>query len=163
MADLDGSISECAKVCALHIKPHLEALRKTEMVAVLCTNETTPQFFLEFLTPPPPAPQGPMDPRAGRGTSADIVPTQTNIWCGCIHALLRYRSKTTKMQKFPINSYSNENFIPPCSAPGGSLTPKRGEDISGARVRPHANFGANRPAGCREIVDKKANKQRNIQ
>ena len=27
------------------------------MVAVLCTNETTPQFF-EFLTPPPPPPRG---------------------------------------------------------------------------------------------------------
>jgi len=45
------------------------------MVAVLCTNETTPQF-VEFLTPPPPAPQGPMDLTGGGGTSADIVPTQ---------------------------------------------------------------------------------------
>ena len=54
-ADLDGSISECALVCALHIGLHLASLRKTEMVAVLCTNETTPQFF-EFLAPPPPPP-----------------------------------------------------------------------------------------------------------
>ena len=46
------------------------------MVAVLCTNETTPQFFEEFLTPPPPALQGPMDPTGGGGTPADIVPTQ---------------------------------------------------------------------------------------
>ena len=45
---------------------------------------------------------------------------------------------------------------PPC---GGSLTPKRGEDTSGTRVCPHAKFGVNLPAGCREIVDKKANKK----
>ena len=45
------------------------------MVAVLCTNETTPQFF-EFLTPPPPAHQGPMCTIGGGGMSADIVPTQ---------------------------------------------------------------------------------------
>jgi len=28
LADLDGSILERAQVCALHIEPHLEALRK---------------------------------------------------------------------------------------------------------------------------------------
>ena len=84
------------------------------------------------------------------------------IWCGSVHALLRYRSKTTKMQKFPIGSHSNENFIFPFVSPLGPLTPKRGEDTSGTRVRPHANFGFNRPAGCGEIVDnKKAKKQKN--
>ena len=55
------------------------------------------------------------------------------------------------MQKFPINSYVNENFISPFFRP---LTPKRGEDTSGTRVRLHANFGVNRPAGRREIVDR---------
>jgi len=40
-------------------------------------------------------------------------PYTYTIWCGCVHALLRYRSKTTKMQKFPTDSYSNENFISP--------------------------------------------------
>ena len=44
LADLDGSTPECAQVCALHIEPHLATLRKIEMVAVLCTNETTPIF-----------------------------------------------------------------------------------------------------------------------
>jgi len=40
LADLDGSTPEYAQVCALHIELHLEALRKIEMVAVHCTNET---------------------------------------------------------------------------------------------------------------------------
>ena len=71
LADLDGSIPECAQVCAIGL--HLASLREIEMVAVLCTNETPPHFF-EFLTPP--APQGPMGTTGGGGTSADIVPTQ---------------------------------------------------------------------------------------
>ena len=47
LADLDVSIPECAQVCAVHsgLHLHLASLRKIEMVAVLCTNETTPQFF----------------------------------------------------------------------------------------------------------------------
>jgi len=49
--------------------------------------------------------------------------------------------------------------ISPSPLWGGSLTPKRGEDTSGTRVCPHAKFGVNLPAGCREIVDKKANKK----
>ena len=50
LADLDGSTAECAQVCALHTEPHLEALRKIEMVAVLCTNETTTHFYFLFLS-----------------------------------------------------------------------------------------------------------------
>jgi len=72
LADLDGSIPECAQVCALHNGLHLASLREIEIVAVLCTNETNPQFF-EFLTPPPPGADG---HHRGRRTSADIVPTQ---------------------------------------------------------------------------------------
>ena len=45
LADLDGSTPECAQFCALHIGPHLATLRKIEMVFVLCTNETTPNFL----------------------------------------------------------------------------------------------------------------------
>jgi len=44
LVDLDGSTPECAQVCALHIGPHLQALRKIEMVALLCTNKTPPIF-----------------------------------------------------------------------------------------------------------------------
>jgi len=59
------------------------------------------------------------------------------------------------MQKFPIDYYSNKNFISPFFRPPGLLTPKRGEDTFGTRVRPHAKLGVNRPVGAREIVDKK--------
>ena len=45
LADLDGSTTECAQVCALHIEPHLASLRKIEMGAVRSTNETTPNFL----------------------------------------------------------------------------------------------------------------------
>ena len=92
LADLDGSAPECAQVCALHIVLHLASLREIEMVAVLCTNETTPMSFPFFLSPK------------------------------------------------------------------GSLTPKKGEDTSRPRLRPHAKFGVNRPAACWEIVDR-TNKQ----
>ena len=51
LADLDGSAPECAQVCALHIGLHLASLRKIEMVAVLCTNETTPCHFPSFCPP----------------------------------------------------------------------------------------------------------------
>ena len=60
----------------------------------------------------------------GRGHVGRHCPYTNNIWCGSVHALLRYRSKTAKMQKFPIDSHSNENFIclffPPA---GGRQTP----------------------------------------
>ena len=91
-------------------------------------------------------------------------PYTNKIWGGSVHVLLRYRSKTTKMQIFPIDSHSNEISFPPSSARRRAPTPKTGEYTSGTRVLPHAKFGLNRPAGCREIVDKKTNKRKkNIQ
>ena len=96
-------------------------------------SETTP-IFLSFKLPSTRS-QGPIDPRGGRSTSADIVPTQIkfgvdpstrccrrnpqNSYYHVTQFLLRYRSKTTKMQKFPIDYYSNENFISPFFCPGG--------------------------------------------
>ena len=106
LADLDGSTTECAQVCALHTGPHLASLRKIEMVAVLCTNETTPYF-----NSPSPRPPGANGPHRGRGHVGRHCPYTNNIWCGFVHALLRYRSKTAKMQKFSVDSHSNENFI----------------------------------------------------
>jgi len=90
--DLDGSTPECAQVCALHTGLHLASLREIEMVAVLCTNETTPMSFSLFLPPT------------------------------------------------------------------GVADPKRGKDTSRPRLRPHAKYGVNRPAGCWEMVDR-TNKQ----
>jgi len=75
-----------------------------------------------------------------------------------VQALLRYRSKTAKMQKFPIESHSNKNFISPFFRPPEAANPQKEEDTFGTRVRPHAKFGVNWPAGCREIVAKKTNK-----
>jgi len=76
--------------------------------------------FLEFLTPHPPAPQGPMDSRGGGVTSADIVPIQikfgvdasTHCW--------------DIAQKLPICSHSNENFISSFFRPPGAANPQKG-------------------------------------
>jgi len=74
LADLNGSTPDCALVCALHIEPYLATLRKIEMVAVRSTNETTPH--LRVFNSPSPRPSGTDGRQRGRGTSADIVPTQ---------------------------------------------------------------------------------------
>ena len=95
-----------------------------KMVAVLCTNETTPQFF-EFLTPPPPALRGRWAPQ-GRGHVGRHCPYTNNIWCGSVHALLRYRSKTAKMQKIPHWLHSNENFICLFFRPPEAANPQKG-------------------------------------
>jgi len=99
-----------------------------------------------------------MDPE-GKGYVSGYCPYTYKIWCGSVHALLRYRSKTTKIQKFPIDSHSNQNFIFPFFRTGAA-NHQRGEGTSGTRVRPHGKFGVNRPAGCREIVDKKRTKNK---
>jgi len=105
LADVDGSAPESMQVCALHIEPHLATLIKIKMVAVRSTNETTPQFF-EFFYSPSPTPQAAMDPE-GEGNVGRHCPYTNKSWCVCgyVHALLRYRSKTAKMQKFPIDSH----------------------------------------------------------
>jgi len=82
-----------------------------------------------------------------------------------VRCWLRYGSKTAKMQKFPIDSHSNENFICSFFRPPGATNPQSGEVMSRPRLRPHANFGVNRPAGCREIVDrtkKQTNKKHTV-
>ena len=62
----------------------------------------------------------------GKGHVGRHCPYTYKIWCGSVHALLRYRSKTTKMQKFPIDSYSNENFISPFFRPPAAANPQKG-------------------------------------
>jgi len=125
LADLDGSTQECAQVCAVHIGLHLVSLRKIEMVAVLCTNETTPQFFWVFNSPSP-HPPGADGHQRGRGHVGRHCPYTNNLLCGSVQALLRYRSKTAKMQKFPIDSHSNKNFISPFFRPPGAANPQKG-------------------------------------
>jgi len=83
-----------------------------------------PPFF-EFLTPPPPTPKGRWAPQ-GRGHVGRHYPYINNIWCGSVQALLRYHSKTAKMQKFPIDSHSNKNFISPFFRPPGAANPQKG-------------------------------------
>jgi len=146
----------CAVLCPTYWTT-LASLRKIEMVAVLCTNETTPQFF-EFLTPPPPAFQGPMGTTGGGGTSADIVPTQIIFGVDPCKRCCDIAEKPPKCKNSPLTSIVTKISFVPFSARRGPPTPKRGEDTSGTRVRLHANFGVNRSAGCREIVDEQTNK-----
>ena len=128
------------------------------MVAVRSTNETTPNFF-EFLTPPPPTPQGPMGTTGGRGTSADIVPTQVIFGVDPCKRCLDIAQKPQKCKNSPLTPIVTKISFAPFSARRGPPTPKRGEDTSRPRLRPHAKYGVNRPAGCREIVDEQTNKQ----
>ena len=83
-----------------------------------------PPIFWVFNSPSP-LPQGPMDP-TGEGHVDRHCPYTNNIWCGSVHALLRYRSKTAKMQKFPIDSHSNENFICRFFRLPGAANPQKG-------------------------------------
>ena len=132
---------------------------KTAKMQKLPIDSHSNKNFISPLFRPP----GAANPQKGRRHIRNQSTPPCKIWCGSVHALLRYRSKTAKMQKLPIDSYSNDNFISPFFHPPGAATPKRGENRSGTRVRPHAKFRVNRPAGCRENVDKKANKKTNIQ
>ena len=54
LANVDGSMSECAQVCALHTRPHLATLRKTE-TADGCCYRRKPQnwyYVTHFLAHP---------------------------------------------------------------------------------------------------------------
>jgi len=85
-----------------------------------------PLPFFEILTPPSPTPRGQWTPQWGKGHVGRHCPYTYTIWRGFVHTLLRYRSKTAKMQKFPIDSYSNENFISPFFRPPGAPNPQKG-------------------------------------
>ena len=69
-----------------------------------------PPIFWVFNSPSP-RPPGADGPHRERGHVGRHCPYTNNIWYRSVHALLRYRSKTAKMQKFPNHSHSNENFI----------------------------------------------------
>ena len=135
LADLDDSTQECAQV---HIGLHLASLRKIEMVAVLCTNETTPQFFWVFNSPSP-AP-GADGPHRG-GARRQIVPTQ--IIFGV--ALLRYRSKPPKCKNSPLTPIVTKISFALFFPPAGGRQPPKGEkwrpDPGYAHVRTLAWIG----------------------
>jgi len=68
-------------------------------------------------------------------------------------------SRTDINPPFAFDIGFSRKFLFPLFPPPGAANPqkgrRRGEDTSGTRLRPHAKFGVNRPAGCREIVDQK--------
>ena len=70
-----------------------------------------PPFF-EFLTPPPPAPRGRWAPQ-GEGHVGRHCPYTTNIWCGSVQALPRYRSKC---KNSPLTPIVTKISFPPFSA-----------------------------------------------
>jgi len=118
-----------------------------------------PPHFFEFLTPLLPAPQGPMDPRGRRCTSVDIVSTRIQFGVDPSTVAEISLKNHQNAKKSPLTPIVTKISFPPFSAPG-PLTPNRGEDTSGTRVRPHAKFGVNRLAGCREIVDRTKNTEK---
>ena len=133
LADLDGSTPEYAQVCALHIVRYLASLRKIEMAAVLCTNETTSQCF-KFLTPPPPALQGPMGTTGGEGTSADIVPTQIIFGVDPCKRCWDIAPKPPKCKNSPLTPIVTKISFAPFSARVGPPTPK------GEKTRPDPGY-----------------------
>ena len=145
----------CAGLCHTYWTT-FATLRKIEMVAVLCTNETTPIFWV-FNSPPPPS-RGRWTPypRGGGGTLADIVPTQIKFGVDASTRCWDISLKNRQNAKIPHRLlYSNENFISPFFCPPEAANPQKGRRHIRNRVHPRAIFGLNRPAGCRQIVDKK--------
>ena len=143
----------CAGLCPTYWTTFGSA-EKNRNVAVHCTNETATHFF-ELLTFPPPASQGPMDRRGGRGTSADIIPTCIQFGVDPSTRCWDIAQKPPKCKNSPLTPIVTKNLFTHFSGRRGPLIPQKGEDTSGTRVRPHAKFGLNPPAGYREIVDNK--------
>ena len=148
----------CAGLCPIYWTTH--------GIAEKNRNGSCPQHewdhppFFEYLTPSPPAPQGPMGTTGGGGTSADIVPTQIIFGVDPCKSCWDIAQKPPKCRNSPLTPIVTKISFGPISARRGPPTPKRGEDTFGTRVRPHAKFGVNWPAGCREIVDKKTKQQK---
>jgi len=88
-------------------------------------HEWDPPNFFEFLTPLPPPP-GADGHHRGRGHVGRHCPYTNNIWCESVQTLLRYRWKTAKMQKFPIDFHSNKNFMSPFFRLPGAANPQKG-------------------------------------
>jgi len=106
-----------------------------------------------FFETPIPRPQGPMDRRGKRGTSANIVPTQIKFGVDPSTRCWDIVQKPPKCKNSPLTPIVTKISFSPFFRPQRPLTPKRREDTSRTRVRLHAKFGVNWAAGCREIID----------
>ena len=71
-----------------------------------------------------------------------------------MQALLRYRSKTAKMQKFPIDSHSNENFICLFLRPPEAANPQTTSFLSMMFALPEPKFHADRTILRRDILNR---------
>ena len=125
LADLDGSTRMCAGLCPTYWTTYGIAEKNRNGSCPM--HEWDQSNFFEFLTAPPHAPPRANGPHRGRGHVGRHCPYINKTWCGSAHALLGYRSKTAKMQKFPVYSHSNKNFISPFFRPPGAANPKKGE------------------------------------
>ena len=126
-ANLDVSMPECAQVCA-HIRDRIIKRRHTRpQLTTLRKTETVD----------------------------DIVPIHIQFGVDPSTRCWDIAQKPPKCKYSPLTPIVTKISFILFFASRGPLTPKIGEDTSGTRVRPHAKFGLNRPAGCREIVDNK--------
>ena len=82
-----------------------------------------PPFF-EFLTPPPPARNGPIDPKEGRGTSADIVRKQIKYGVNTSTRCWDIAQKPPKCKKCPLTPIVTKISFPP--SPPGAANPQKG-------------------------------------
>jgi len=85
-------------------------------------------------------PFGPMDLTGGWGTSADIVPTRIKFGVDPSTRCWDIAQKPLKCKNSPFTFIVTKILFPPFSARWGPLTPKRGEDTPGTRLRPHAKI-----------------------
>ena len=129
---------------------------------VLCTNENTPQFF-EFLTPPPPAPQGPMGTTGGGGTSADIVRTQIIFGVDPCKRCWDIAQKPPKCKNSPLTPIVTKISFASFSARRGPPTPKLPRSRPWSLLYPEPKFHADRTILRWDILNrtKQTNKQTN--
>jgi len=117
-----------------------------------------PLFFWVFNSPPPALP-GADGPHRGRGHVGGHCPYINNIWCGSVHALLRYRSKCKNSPLTPIvTKISFASF----SARRGPPTPKLSRSRSWCLLYPEPKFHADRTILRWDILNrtnKKTNKK----
>ena len=122
----------CAGLCPTYWTTH--------GIAEKNINDSCPQHewdhppFFEFLTPPPPAPQGPMGTTGGGGTSADIVPTQIIFGVDPCKRCWDIGQKPPKCKNSPLTPIVTKILFASFSARRGPPTPK------GEKTRPDPGY-----------------------